>query len=159
MARILVHFWHGTGFIGTAIRWFTWGPVSHVAMQIDNTLFEAREFRGVVQNPAFSEFAKRPPSATLELEVSPEKAELARYWWHVRIGLPYDYLSVFRFITRQPETAGTKPRYFCSEAVHDCCKYIGMPLFKRVDGSRVAPSWIYRSPVLKESEKSCDQQS
>lgn len=150
LVQIPIHFWSGRGFIGTAIRWFTWGPVSHVAMQVGDRLFEAREFRGVIENYAAAELVSRPPSKTLWLPVSDKQKNKLLDWWEARIGLPYDYLGVFRFVTRRPETEAAKPRYFCSEAVFDACEFAGVQLHARVDGSKVSPTWIYRSVLLKE---------
>jgi len=153
MPRVRIHFWRGTGIVGSLIRFFSWGEVAHVGMQIDSFLFEAREFRGVVASPypPSPKENRKPPCKTLILECSEEQKQQMLNWWHDRIGSPYDYLSVVRFVTRRKETEETKRKYFCSEAVSDACAFAELPLFERVDSSKIPPSWVYRSPKLKES--------
>lgn len=149
MKRIKIHFWRGTGFIAGAIRFFSWGPMAHVGMQIDNTMYEAREFRGVVKS-RFPDQKRRMPNRSLVVECSEEQYNEIFDWWESRIGRRYDYLSVFRFVYRKGETDRTTGSWFCSEAVMDACEAGGIRLFDRVDSSKVTPSMIYWSPVLKE---------
>jgi len=65
MIPVKVHFYRGTGFIGRAIRFFSWGEQSHVAMQINNTLYEAKEFHGVIRTK-YPEAAQRKPDWTID---------------------------------------------------------------------------------------------
>ncbi len=148
MISVKVHFWKGTGFIGRPIRFFSWGEQSHVAMQINNTLYEAREFKGVVKS-RFPEQRRPLPDWTLTLECDEEQVLDLVSWWQDHLGKPYDYRGVFRFISRRKEDEKTKGKYFCSEAVCDACEFAGVPLFQRVDGSKVAPAWVFRSLRLK----------
>ena len=152
MIPVKVHFYRGTGFIGRAIRFFSWGEQSHVAMQINNTLYEAKEFHGVIRTK-YPEAAQRKPDWTLTLEADEQQVLDLIHWWQSHIGKSYDYRGVFRFISRRKEDHKTKDKYFCSEAVCDACEFAGIPLFNRVDGSKVPPSWVFRSLRLKEKEE------
>lgn len=144
---VTIHFWRGSGFIGTAIRLFSWGPVSHVAMQIGNDLYEAREFRGVVKSRY--PVSKRMPDESFKVEL-PHAAsvELVRQWWEKRIGASYDYLSVIRFVYRRSETQRTRGKWFCSEAVVDALSAGGVQLYDRLDSSKITPAMVYWSPLL-----------
>jgi len=144
---IRVHFWKGDGLIGRIIRRFTWSDYSHVGMELNGWMYEAREFRGVVKQRWPD--SKRSSSAVLELRISQSDLRKLAEWWECRIGLPYDYWQVVRFIYRKDETASTKPKYFCSEALVDSLAYIGINLFERVPSYKISPGWVYRSPLFK----------
>lgn len=151
METVKIHFWKGTGVIGALIRFFSWGPVAHVAMEIDRTLYESIEGKGVISGPIITR--RPPPTRTLVLECDSTQKQSMIDWWTHRIGWKYDWLSVFRFVYRRSETESTERRYFCSEAVMDAAAAAGIHLLERVDSSKVNPSMVYWSPILKKPDK------
>jgi hypothetical protein len=60
--------------------------------------------------------------------------------------MPYDYLSVLRFVTKSP--ARENGRWFCSEFVFKFLADAGMRLLLRIPSAEVAPSHIPLSPWL-----------
>lgn len=165
MTEVKIHFWSGSGFIGKAIQLFTWGKMSHVAMQIGNILYEAREFKGVVKSQFFERDPK--PTETLILQVTEEQKEKLLAWWEIRIGWGYDYIGVFRFLSTV-RFISKKLRlpfwfrflfldrdntYFCSEAVAEACSVAGIQLFKRIESSKISPAKLYTTPILREENE------
>jgi len=64
------------------------------------------------------------------------------------VGVPYDYRSVVRFLTRAREPGPTAQKLFCSEQVFLRCGEVGRHLLARTEAWRVPPDWIARSPRL-----------
>jgi uncharacterized protein YycO len=62
------------------------------------------------------------------------------------LGMPYDYWSVLRFVTKTP--ARENGRWFCSEFVFKFLADAGMRLLLRIPSAEVAPSHISLSPWL-----------
>jgi len=64
-----------------------------------------------------------------------------------QIGKPYDFRSVFRFLSR---TAARKNgKWFCSELVTAALNYAGIHPLARVEPENVSPGMLALSPILK----------
>ncbi len=78
--------------------------------------------------------------------LSPEQEERLLLTLIPEMGCPYDWKSVFRFITRKP---GKNDRYwFCSEIVDYVCAKIGRALFLNVEPWEVQPGWVAMTLAL-----------
>jgi hypothetical protein len=63
-----------------------------------------------------------------------------------QLGMPYDYWSVARFVTKAP--ARENGRWFCSEFVFKHIADAGVRLLLRIPSAEVAPCHIPLSPLL-----------
>ena len=109
---IKFHFYKGTGFVSKLIKWRTISKYSHVAIEINNRIIEAKEGQGVIA---------RVPSCltnkefdTIEIKVVDKVKFNAFYDFLVlQIGKPYDWEAIFNFIKNWDKENPNK--WFCSE--------------------------------------------
>jgi hypothetical protein len=143
-SRVKILFYSGWGPVSQAIRWRTWGAFSHVALCIDGTVYEAREFKGVVagidkRNPAMVGIVPGMTMAQIDgLEL----------WCDSKLGNWYDYLSIVSWMIRRGE--GPEQWFFCSEFVAEAFKSVGYPLFSTVcPPHKVSPTMVAYSERVK----------
>jgi len=146
--RVETLFYRGSGLVGTLIKWQTRSPYSHVALRRGDTVIEAREFRGVIKRP-FNE--EQDGAAERYHVVLPLPAgilesvnDLAWEWAEERVGCPYDYPAVLRFISRR--SAEVNENWFCSEFAFGAWQYAGAVLLDRTEMWEVAPGLLIRAP-------------
>lgn len=142
----LVLLQRGRGWIGRLIRWQTRSPYSHAAIwDPDIGLLEAREFRGVRICPDQEVPWEELEGYTVTGATADEWAQVSRFL-SLRLGYPYDYLAVARFVSRK--TDARDERWFCSELVYQAFLAAGMPLLRTPDAWRVSPGLLGLSPLL-----------
>lgn len=140
--------YRGRGFVSWLIQFQTRSVYSHAAMLVPgspNRVIESREFRGV-QHHALTENEMRNIDWFAIPSMTDEQYEEAYYQAKGQLGTPYDYWSVFRFVTKSP--ARENGRWFCSEFVFKFLADAGMRLLLRIPSAEVAPSHIPLSPWL-----------
>lgn len=142
-------FFHGAGLGATLIRWHSRSRWNHVGVWDEETLtlYEAREWRGVVATPDWW-----PSPGQDVCEVSPaltdaERLEV-RAWLNEQVGKRYDYAEVAKFISRRKanEKAADR-RWFCSELAAEAFRRAGRELL-RLPGWKISPGMLHASPLL-----------
>lgn len=153
--------YQGKSLISRLIRWQTRSPYSHAAFLLDDgNVIEAwvpccREISPTskVHSPKLVALSKQhTPGTRVDIFnfVCPlTREENQRLEWLARrdVGTPYDYRSIFRFVTRK-RSSQQRRRLFCSEQVFARCEQIGRALLDRTEAWRVPPDWLARSPLL-----------
>ena len=158
--RVKVHLFRGTGIIGWLIRWQTWGKYAHVAIEMDDVLYEAYEGpfpKGSVTATDLSDewpSNRQKPSLTLipEEELTSTELTSMKNFLEEAVGKKYDYWSILSFLSRGKERSWTTDKYFCSELVCSVFKWINKPLFRKVSCRKISPSDITYSLRLKDIE-------
>lgn len=131
------------GFISRLIQFQTRSPYSHVGVMVRGTLYEAYHKGGVQKRRVIP--LDEVELYGLALEV--DEDELLQ-WLESKIGLGYDWVSVFRFLTRRP--ADYNSRYYCAEFVLDAFKAQGLTLL-RAESHNVSPRDCAMIPFLRET--------
>jgi len=131
----MICLYHGTGVIGSAIRWQTRGPYSHAAyMRRDGTAVEAWHLGGVMQSA--SPFALHGEDAQMDLYMVPgltyRQQDAIEDFLSEQVGCKYDWLGVVRFLSGV--NRDNPERWFCSELVAEAHEVGGRPLLR-------APAW------------------
>ena len=164
--------YRGTSPVSRAIRWMTRSQWSHAAFVFDEASAKAVESltpacRGRLPSigvgttiEAWQGGMKCSPSIstlhtsgtvvdlfefTVPLNAWEEEA-LVR-WLAARIGAPYNYRDVLRFVTRR--RGNLNGRLFCSEAIAQACIDIMRPIFRVTESWRVPPDWLGRTTNLR----------
>jgi hypothetical protein len=140
--RILLY--RNRGFIPWLIRFQTRSVYSHAAILLPDglTVIEAA-FTGVKArrwNSNDSHYAD-----VFAVRGLTDWARVEAYLWD-EIGCPYDWRSVFRFITRRD--AGSKDRWFCSELVMSAIASGYTHLLARIEPWAASPRDLSISPLL-----------
>jgi hypothetical protein len=154
---VLIQMHRGTSLFSRIIRWFSRAPYSHVSVWfVDLTdadggvVLEAIEGEGVrsVPAPAYREARQMGRIDLFALRHPLTADERAALWgvWHAELGAAYDWLGVFRFVTRRRHAHDAK--WFCSEFVAWGLEQIGRPLFAGTEPWEVKPGDVPRSPTL-----------
>lgn len=147
---VKVHLYEPTSLLGRIICWRTWGPYSHVAVEIDGKLYESMEGDGVRSSSVFDE-----GNLILCPTVTTEQEALMLEWWVERLGSKYDYWSIGAWLFRWKELKRSEDDYFCSEAVVESFEHAGIKLFLRKDAYKISPSDIPTSLIM---EQECTEQ-
>ena len=142
---------YGTGVVSRLIRWQQRTDVSHISL-LDNgdSLIEAREFHGVVQNRTLQDARNEQRVDVLEVLVTPEQRDRAITWAKAQIGKRYDYLSIIRFVTRKANRKDNG-KWFCSELAFVAALKAGVALLQRINPAEVSPGHFVISPYLHEA--------
>lgn len=147
--------YQGVSLISRLIRWQTRSRYSHAAFLCDDGWVIEAWQPCVRMVPNLS--VQHTPRTVVDIFefITPltagENRELV-YLARRDVGVPYDYLSIIRFLTREREARSSRRKLFCSEMVFARCQQIGRELLVRTEAWRVPPDWIARSPLLKLSE-------
>lgn len=143
LPQIHILLYHGHGIIDTLIRWQTDGRVAHAALRNKGEVIEARPKEGVIRRPYTAADAQAEAYAVPSMT----DAEWRDAWSFAnsQVGKKYDWLGIFRFLTRNKEQ--DPARWFCSELVFAAIDYSGPNLLERVPAYKVSPEGIRRSPL------------
>lgn len=144
-------FYRGTGIINRAIRFFSRGGYSHVAIILkDGSIIEAYPFKGVRRRSGIKDEIKKDTTIeTYMVPASHEECISIEQFLISQLGKKYDYLSVFGFIlyaTKESRKASQK--WFCSELVFAAFQKANINLLERVDAWKVSPSLLSYSPYI-----------
>ncbi|MEI6871833.1 MAG: YiiX/YebB-like N1pC/P60 family cysteine hydrolase [Verrucomicrobiota bacterium] len=140
--------YRGTGAVGWLIKKQSRSVYSHAALLApgsDNQVLESREFKGV-------QFNKLTDNDKLSIDwfaipsMTDQEYQIAFDFAQKQIGMPYDYWSVARFLTKVP--ARENGKWFCSELVFKSIAEAGLRLLKRIESAEVAPGLLSYSPLL-----------
>lgn len=144
--RVLL--FHGRGLISALIRWQTRSEYSHAAIMLDDgSIIEAWQGAGVRKLPGL----KRGTEGIDAFELTQPCNHLAVLEFLDTVLVDnhgYDYLGVFRFVTRR--RAKQNKKWFCSELVFAAIQAGGLNLFERTEPWEVSPGLLARSPYLRQ---------
>lgn len=139
----------GNGFISKLIRWQTRGMYSHAALILnDGTVVESREFVGVRHVPDIIR-DKGEEVDIFAIDTTPAQDSTIAAFALEQVGKKYNYVGVFRFLTRQRWSASERDKWFCSELVYSAFKHAGLSLFRETEAWEVDPEFLSRSSALK----------
>jgi uncharacterized protein YycO len=139
---------NGDGMVSWLIKKQTRSKYSHAAMLIPGTtnrIIESREFKGVRLH-TLDESDNRLIDWFAIPSMSDEDYNHAISLFLGQLGMPYDYWSVARFVTKKP--ARENGKWFCSEAVHKMLADAGTRLLLRIPSAEVSPAHLGISPLL-----------
>lgn len=133
-----------TSVIGRLICYVTRGIYCHAAMIIDGVLYESREFKGVL---------KRQPEININyddyyVEVNEKQISEMTAFAERQLKKSYDYVMVFRFLTKQKQSKASIGKWFCSELVFATFKKAGIKLLE-CQAWEVTPVHLSQSPIIK----------
>lgn len=140
---------HGRGFISAAIRWQSRGDYSHAAVLLEDPdlhpgdIIESWQGAGV-RATTITDWRRIDTYAVEGL--TQDEAATAQAWLRDKIGMPYDYGAVLRFLSRRK--AGANGKYFCSELAFLAMTYAGHDLLRRIPAHNVSPGHLATSPRL-----------
>jgi uncharacterized protein YycO len=151
--KVLIH--SGPGVVSRLIRLQTRSRWNHASLLFDDgTVIESREWKGVIETPVgrvleamWNEPLLRVSIYEFVEPLTEEEKMRGRAFAEEQRGLPYDYLSVARFISRR--CGGFDDRWFCSELVGAACVAAGRPLFRETQAWEIPPGWLPRSLALR----------
>jgi uncharacterized protein YycO len=145
---VYIKLYRGTGLINSLIRWQTRSHYAHAAIQIDEHIYEALPFKGVIRR--FTRSADM--AADTFLVAYPDSLYTDRLTNRVRsfleeqVGKGYDFAGVVRFVTR--EKAKDDDTWFCSELVYEALRQAGMKLLRCDESWKVSPGLLALAPSL-----------
>jgi len=141
-------FYKGTSIISKAIRWYTRGQYSHVAVILDDgRIIEAWH------NPAsiriINSLSEGHTKGTVVdiFEVKLEDEAAAINYALSCIGIKYDFLGIFGFISHKD--LDNRGKMFCSEFAMNICLKGKTKVLRRVPSYKVSPSYLSTSPLFK----------
>ena len=146
MIRILLY--RGKSLVSRAIELQTRSPYSHAAAMLDdNTIIEAWHLGGVSHvDTIWTNHTRETPIDIFRVEARPGQQAVFEAYLVGQVGKPYDFRSVFRFLSHTP--ARENGKWFCSELVTAALDYAGVSPLLRVKPSEVSPGMPAMSPLL-----------
>ena len=143
--RILLY--KGISPFSHGIRFQTRCDYSHAAIELpDMRVVEALFWDGVVLADSFeSNHTKGTHVDTYTINAPDFNHAKAEAFALESVGMPYDKMSIFRFLTHTP--ARENGKYFCSEHVLETCIEGGERL-QRGDTAQMPPRDVYRAVGL-----------
>ena len=130
---IKVYFYSGSKIGDILIKFFTKSKFSHVAIEVDNNIYEAWYKTGVRK-------FKTPGSYSEVIEVEGLKENDIKAFLEAQVGKPYDFKAIFSFMFRH--NWEDLKAWFCSELVAMALKvgeFKGIP----VNVSKISPGELY----------------
>ena len=143
-----VALFNGDGVVSWLIKKQTRSKYSHAALLLPGTtnqVIESREFKGVRLH-TLDESDYQLIDWFAIPSMSDADYEVAINLFKEQLGMPYDYWSVARFVTKKP--ARENGKWFCSEAVHKMLADAGTRLLARIPSAEVSPAHLGISPLL-----------
>ncbi len=147
--------YRGTGIIGTMIRIQTRSGFSHSSVLVPGAkdrVLESREGRGV-QLHTLTDKEKREVQWFAIPSMTDDQFMTGFEFGVGQLGMPYDYWSVARFVTKVP--AKENSRWFCSELSFKIASKGGIRLLERVRSAEVSPGMLSLSPLLVPTYSPC----
>jgi uncharacterized protein YycO len=140
--------YRGTGVVGWLIKKQSRSVYSHASLLVPgstNRVIESREFKGV-QFTDLTENDKLAIDWFAIPTMTDAEYQLAIDFAKRQLGMPYDYWSVARFVTKVP--ARENGKWFCSELAFKAIAEAETRLLKRIESAEVSPGLLSYSPLL-----------
>lgn len=132
----------GRGTVSKLIQWQSRSVFSHASLLFsDGAVIESREFIGVHKLP---KLVNRPGEIidVFEVFTSPKQEHAIRSFAEAQVGKPYDYLSIARFLTREPVSNWRMNDWFCSELAFAAFDAAGIRLLNTIKAWAVNPGHL-----------------
>ena len=137
----------GSGFFSKAIKWQTRSDYSHVAINLQGNVYEAKEGKGVLRTTTKA-WTYKDPVTFCPLILDPEQIDQMLTFLKAQVGKKYNWSDVFRFVSRKQERRKKAKVWFCSElAFVALLKAYVIPL-ERCEPWEVSPGGLARTPWL-----------
>lgn len=139
----------GSSLISKLILWQSRGRYSHASITLrDGRVIESREFIGVHCLPKL-QARKGERIDSYEVATTDRQADLIEHFLVSQLGKKYDYISLIRFISREPVAHWNKRKWFCSELAFEAFRTAGIELLCNIEAWAVSPELLGISPVIK----------
>ena len=146
---IEIALYRGNSFVSRLIRFFSRDIYSHAAIRVDDAVFEAKEFKGVIKSTDWNIKNEEVDIFLLKQEISNEKLQDLKNFLDKQVGKPYDYLMVLGFILyTSREGRKNSGKWFCSELIFAALEKIGIKLLNYLQPWKVHPSMICYSNLI-----------
>ena len=141
----------GISPLSRAIRFLNWSMYSHAAWidPDDGSCWEALAGKGVVHSSSLADMHTAGTIFDLyHVHYAREQLSIIRTFMQSQLGKPYDFHSIFHFITRRPARADDQEKWFCSELVFAAHQQAGISLLLRIPAWKVYPGLLSYSPKI-----------
>lgn len=151
MKIVKIGFYKKNGFVANIIKFLTRGQYSHVAIEVNNTFYEAKEFSLVRKYVTWTKNSSQID--IYELEITDDQERRLVNFLEKQIGKKYDYLMVLGFlfyVTR--EKRKSRGKWFCTELIFAALEKVGVKLLNNIEPWKVSPATLSYSTLLKYKE-------
>lgn len=137
----------GKGFVSKVILWQTRSCYSHASLLFsDGAVIESRE-RGDGWKGGVRQLLKLSPRAgeiidVFEVFTNDRQEHAIRSFAETQVGKPYDYVSIARFMTREPVKDWQMNDWFCSELAFASFDAAGIRLLNTIKAWAVNPGHL-----------------
>lgn len=147
---MVIHFATTKGLSTLLIRALTMSKWSHVALQMNNQVYEVTFERGVSKTTIF-EFRKRyPESDVVSVPIADTRG--IRKWLDTQLGKGYDYSGLIGFFDQKRDWENPN-KWFCSELIAEVLIREGV-IHPKVRSNRITPNDLYM--ILNNGDNSHD---
>lgn len=136
---MIIHFATTKGLSTFLIRTLTKSKWSHVALQLNNQVYEVTFERGVSRTTIF-EFRKRYPESDIVC-VPILNAVRIKKWLDSQLGKDYDYSGLVGFFDQKRDWENPD-KWFCSELIAEALIREGI-IHPKVRSNRITPNDLY----------------
>lgn len=138
-------FYRGKSWISKFIKFWTLGQYSHVAIRINDVVYDAWYKKGVVvsKNP-LTYHKKNTPIDIVDIDIPSEKGKLFHIFLENQITKKYDFKAIFNFLRNKNRHDENK--WFCSELANMIFTFL-IPKFKN-EGKLVSPRTFHERIVF-----------
>jgi uncharacterized protein YycO len=142
--------YRGKGIVSRMIQLQTRSPYSHIALQLDDeSVIEAWHVGGVRHNADWTTIHGKGTAVDVfrfnEEALCNFDEKKMLYWLQKQLGKKYDFLSVFRFLSKRK--ALKNDRWFCSELIEEAIIMGGGRLLRGIPAQH-SPRDTVMSPCL-----------
>lgn len=144
----------GKGVVSKLIQWQTRSEYSHAAVMVGETVYEAREFKGV-RKIELGTHSELTPESFLNCHMftvltNDVQDKTIVDFLEKQVGKKYDYSSVARFVSRRQASRKASGKWFCSELVYAAFQQAGIDLLREgsIEPWAVSPHILSLSPSL-----------
>jgi len=141
--RIYLYMCSGHSLIAYLIRFITYSFWHHVAIGIEDEIFEA-DWDGVVKYKSFDIWQRKRINDhinIIQLDITEEQYIALLKSLDKKLGSPYDYWALLGYLFRT-KRLNQPNKYFCSELINTCFREIDFNIIpKRLDW-RVTPAQL-----------------
>ena len=138
MKTIRIGFYTGNELVDNFISWWTYGPITHTDIILDNVTYEANakvnKVRKVIHNTIFI------PEMYIDLQITDNKFNTIKTFLEKCLDDKYDFYGIVGFIL---PTKDRTNMWFCSELVANALKIIGKEEFMKLEPSSISPNRLY----------------
>ena len=138
MKTIIIGFYTGNYPIDKVIAWWTYGPIVHTSITLDNITYEAKgNLNKVIKRTHKNKYN---PKIHKKLQVTEKEFNTIKTFLEKCLNDKYDYYGILGFVL---PTKDRTNMWFCSELVSNALKIIGRKEFMKLEPSTISPNQLY----------------